>query len=340
MVPPRVARSSELRLRFVASVGWVGLALAACLERPLPHVPEAESRAVASENARCVSCHVEEGREWASSNHALSFRHETFQAALAIEPLPFCVACHAPLSPRSSPSREAEQVGVGCVSCHSFSAGKADRVSEAKCVACHEFPFPGSSRLLQRTASERAAAHVRVLCTECHMRPTGDGASRHTDHRVFASRDTELVRSAATVEVRRDGEWLVVVFRRAATGHAFPTGDVFRRLKLVVVADGVARVVVLGRHVTRDGETDTRPFADGSAETVARAFVGSAERVTYEVLYERVAHPVEPSGVEAVLDGKVELARGELPALRASFAPAEGGRTARQPPAVRLTIAP
>ncbi len=314
VVPPRVARSSELRLRFVASVGWVGLVLAACLERPLPHVPEAGgSRAVASENARCVSCHVEEGREWASSNHALSFRHETFQAALAIEPLPFCVSCHAPLSLPTAPSREAELVGVGCVSCHTFTAGKADRVSEAKCVACHEFPFPGSSRLLQRTATERASANIRASCIECHMRPVFGGARRHTDHRVLASRDAELVRSAASIEARRDGEWLVVVFRRSAAGHAFPTGDVFRRLKVVVVADGARRVVVLGRHVTRDGETDTRPFADGSGETVARAFVGSAERVTYEVLYERVAHPVDHSGIEAVVDGKVELAWGELP---------------------------
>jgi hypothetical protein len=150
---------------------------------------------------------------------------------------------------------------------------------------------------------------------------------------VLASRDETLVRSAASVEVRREGASLLVVFRRAAAGHAFPTGDVFRRLKVVVVADGVRRVVVLGRHVTREGETDTRPFAEGRDEAVARIDVGLAKRVTYEVVYERVAHPVDPSGVEAVIDGKVELARGELPPFaEGSRAPREEERRDNRPP--------
>lgn len=316
----------------------LGLACGRALP-PSPHLgagapaggarPEAAHRA----NEGCTTCHEAIAQEWRASNHAEAFRHGTFQLAYTIEPLPFCARCHAPEADAARPLPPASDLGVACVTCHpggrrwriagAATATPLERASAA-CASCHEFPFPsdgagGPTRLMQKTVSEHAASSARgTACVGCHMRSVAEpGGGRHVDHRFFASRSAELVRSAARVEVRREGDAAVFTFTRASAGHALPTGDIFRRLRLVVESDAAARTAFLSRksrESSADGqEPDTRPFADGRDVYVAVIPLHDLRgELRYRVVYERVAHPNGDDEEGATVDGAIELARGEL----------------------------
>jgi hypothetical protein len=292
-----------------------GLAAACGATRTSPHVPgSAREPRAAVANAGCIGCHEEIGREWRASNHAEAFRHDTFQTAYAIEPLPFCVACHAPETSASRPSLPESDLGVACVTCHVGGAKTSRGSRDAGCLKCHEFPYPGETRLLQKTVSEhQRSGSSHVPCTDCHMGLVLHDGGRHTDHRFLASRSSLLVRSASKVEARRDGDLLFVTFTRVGVGHAFPTGDLFRRLRLVATSGSASHEVVLDRQTKRDEEVDNRPFADGRDTYVATVPLdGLGKNVTWRVVYERVGHPTAAQGNDATIDGAIEIAHGTL----------------------------
>ncbi len=330
--------------RTVAAALTASLAIALALAcgralPPSPHLgpgaggarPEAAHRA----NEGCTTCHEAIAQEWRASNHAEAFRHGTFQLAYIMEPLPFCAACHAPEADPARPLPPASDLGVACVTCHpggrrwrlagSAAAPATPRErANAACASCHEFPFPGDGagappRLMQKTVSEHAASSARdTPCVGCHMRAVEEpGGGRHVDHRFLASRGADLVRRASRVEVRREGDAAVFTFTRASAGHALPTGDLFRRLRLVVESDAAARTVFLSRKTresSADGrEPDTRPFADGRDVYVAVIPLQDLRGpLRYRVVYERVAHPNGEDDEGATVDGAIELARGDL----------------------------
>ncbi len=297
---------------------WVlPIALAAsCAGAGAPKGPHAATRTSdpAAAEASCATCHAEIAREHRASNHAEAFRHATFQEAYAAEPLPFCAGCHAPHADARAPRPPASDLGVGCLACHVElgPAGARAAGRDEACARCHEFPYPPGvlpGRLLQKTASEhRASSKAGVSCIQCHMPREGG----HRSHAFSASRDEGRVRSAAAIDARRDGDDLVLVFTRLAAGHALPTGDVFRRLLVVVTTSAGERRVPLGRRTNEPAEIDERPFADGKDRHEVRVRVGPGP-VRYRVVYERVRHPTDPEGVSAAIDGAFELARGEVP---------------------------
>lgn len=292
---------------------------AACGGAGAPRDPHAASRAAAdpaAAEAACATCHAEIAREHRGSNHAEAFRHATFQEAYAAEPLPFCAGCHAPHADARAPRPPASDLGVGCLACHAELGAKAGAAraagSDAACARCHEFPYPPGvlpGRLLQKTASEhRASSKAGVSCIQCHMPREGGRRS----HAFSASRDEGRIQSAAAIEARRDGEALVITFTRQAAGHAFPTGDVFRRLLVVVTSPAGERRVALGRRTREPAEIDERPFADGKDRHEVRVPVGRGP-ARWRVVYERVQHPTELDGIAAKVEGSVEVASGEVP---------------------------
>lgn len=308
----RLARSC-LRLGMLLASG----ALVSCggFERPAapPRARVATAHRGPLDEASCASCHPAIAAAHGTSNHAVAFTHATFQEAYAIEPLPFCAGCHAPLADASAPRPPATIAGVGCTTCH---AGGRPTEGTRTCVRCHEFPYPDGilpGRLLQKTASEHARSSARdVACATCHMPPS---AGHGPDHRFAASRDEAFVRSAATITARRAGDAVIVSFRRRAVGHALPTGDVFRRLLVEVLADGITRSVVLGRDTRREEEADTRPFADGGDLHDVRVD-GLPPRagapLRFRVKLQRVRHPTSADGLVAAIDGEITLAEGEV----------------------------
>lgn len=176
------------------------------------------------------------------------------------------------------PSGLSASEGVSCAICHvrdgqvlSSGAGRGDAPGTASphpvradarfaqseyCAGCHQFNFPAESVAggalfdthapMQDTFGEwQRSSHGQrgTQCQDCHMpwRTAPDGA-RYRSHDFTGARDPALLSRSARVETTatRDGNAVIVRARVVPTdvGHAFPTGDLFRRLELSVWIDG------------------------------------------------------------------------------------------------------
>ncbi len=159
----------------------------------------------------------------------------------------------------------------------------------AYCAPCHQFNFPAEAVLggqlfdshapMQDTfgewsRSEHARSNTR--CHDCHMpwRTAPDG-TRYRDHSFPGGRDPALLARAATVSViarRASPEGRVTVrtqVQGADVGHAFPTGDLFRRLELTVwIDDEPSRAQTFG--YARDFEDQLERLPNGSLGFVRR----------------------------------------------------------------------
>jgi Cytochrome c554 and c-prime len=293
---------------------------AACLAcRGSGHEPKPRGVASASEralvNRSCEGCHVEIAREWRASRHRASASNRAFVAAFQREPDPFCWDCHAPEA-RAQKGLEtpASQTGVACVTCHQEAHGAvvpaelerpspsrhALRSNEARtgsqaCAGCHEFAFPSAARerreMMQTTLSEHARSiFAEQSCAECHMPRVG--SDQHRSHALGSTRDPAAFRQAVRVSAERTSGGLRVRIAPVGVGHAFPTGDLFRRLRVVVEAMDGSRVVrreqrYLARHFTsrlqadgavrREETGDDRPGARAEDEvSTASASAASA----------------------------------------------------------------
>lgn len=309
----------------------------------------------AAENARCEGCHAEIAAEWRASMHRKAHTDPAYQRALAIEPLAFCRGCHAPeADPSRDPPAELGALGVGCVTCHGTARGtlaaprdnapaaphavlrSAAFAAEGACAACHEFSFPDPERrvtreLMQSTVSEHRASPFAPPCAGCHMPKVKDARGReHRSHVFAASRDAALLRSAVRVTAARTGDGEVTLrLAPAGLGHAFPTGDLFRRLAVRAEAVGEEAQVVaedtrmlsrlFGKGKGKDGKpikvmtADTR--VQSTADTVVRLALGAGAKgrpIAWRVSYERVEHPIEDGSDDAVVEGEVEIAAGVL----------------------------
>jgi hypothetical protein len=310
----------------------------------------------AAENARCEGCHAAIAAEWRASLHRQAHTDPAYQRALAVEPLAFCRACHAPeADPAGDPPADLGALGVGCVSCHAAAGGvlaaprdgapaaphavvrEAAFAGAGACASCHEFSFPDPERrtrreLMQSTASEhRASPFAPAACAGCHMPVVQDGPGRaHRSHRFAASRDAGLLRAAVRVTAARAGDGEVEV-RIAATGvgHAFPTGDLFRRIEVRAEAVGPEANVIaedrryLARRFGKARGTDGHPIkvmigdarVPGGGEAAVRLSLGAAAKgapVAWRVAYQRVEHPIDEASEDAVVEGEIEIASGVL----------------------------
>lgn len=331
---------------------FVALAIATCAsvatgDLPAPRMPgPARADYVrgtrAEDDAGCVKCHSAEAREHEASLHRASFEDGSFQRGYLAEPLAFCRSCHAPeAAPGHEPDAFARTRGVACVTCHkpdpagpvmSSPSARPSRaphdVARVKdfgtraCAGCHEFAFPGAEALgaegrMQKTMSEHAASSARDRsCADCHM--PKDEAAR-SGHRFAASRDPALLARSVTVDVARTPEGFVAFTIRARdVGHAFPTGDLFRRLVLRVRGPrGVverpldrtfgARKDERGR-VVRFETRDRRPAPEERVLVPIAAGAG----VRYELVYQRVVAVGQTPPFAVTVDDEIELARGAL----------------------------
>jgi len=308
-------------------------------------------------NTTCTQCHAEIAAEWRGSFHAQSQRDPAYQRAFALEPLPFCQGCHAPETSTHAPVPElAADLGVGCVTCHvtgehvlAALGGRSAAVAPhavtrsaefsntGACVTCHEFAFPdaavrGSRELMQATATEHAQSAARgAPCSSCHMPSVGTGSSRHRSHAFPGGHDAAFVKQGLTVRAERTADRSVRLrLTSTGAGHAFPTGDLFRRLEVSAEATGSDYQVVssarryLTRHwseerklatvlrrVTRDDRVNAAPL-DVELELDAAA---ASLPVTWRVAYQRVEHPRSESEHDSILDGEIEISSGTLPPL-------------------------
>lgn len=158
--------------------------------------------------------------------HHASFTSADFQHSWQEEPRDYCVGCHAPLPDKTA--------GIGCTACHSADAAHATaertHVTTKACQSCHDFDVPGTPTMLQGTEREhRASAFADRSCESCHMDRGGGG------HRFDVTRNRDFLAKAIRVsDARLEQRELVVDVVSHGVGHRFPTGDLFRRLTVVV----------------------------------------------------------------------------------------------------------
>ncbi|MBI4951150.1 MAG: hypothetical protein HY908_03890 [Myxococcales bacterium] len=316
---------------------------------------------VVAVNARCQSCHTDIAREWRASLHAGAHRDPVYVSQFAHEPLPFCTGCHAPEADPTSPVPEPLSVlGVGCVTCHvvgdrilaapkdAVAAAErvphaltrtADFAADTACAGCHEFAFPGQGGaaqplLMQSTVGEHAASpFASRSCASCHMpEVAGSGRGAHRSHAFSASRDEAFVRSAVVVEgARLEQGTLTLTVRPGLVGHAFPTGDMLRRLALRIELRDAGGAVLARQERFFQRRFGFRRAPNAPPERVLEAdlrvgvgagpgtlVVGglatelpAGARLHYALHYERVADPGGYAG-GATVDGSILLAEGEL----------------------------
>ncbi len=338
-------------------IAWSVLAVAGCAP-PASDAPKRDpampgpgaargERAVAM-NRTCEGCHQEIARQWRGSMHQRAHVEPVYQRAFKIEKLAFCQACHAPeADPTQDPTPPVAALGVGCVTCHiaerdvltvdGHGATKAHRLvptpafaTAAACASCHEFAFPDSAvrgrvELMQSTVTEHAVSSYKdTSCAQCHM-PLRNGLR---DHSFGSSRNPIAQRAALTAKAKRVDSGVLIELNLVGVGHAFPTGDLFRRL--TVSAQLVGEDTQLLRERTRTLARHFKPRRVGNAAIRElarddRLFPGQPRRVlltlgtqsaahpiVWTVTYDRVEHPLEIGNEGAALAESVELAAGTL----------------------------
>lgn len=257
----------------------------------------------------CQGCHEREYQEWAGSRHAQAWSNALFTESFRESGSPWCVNCHAPLTEQRSQHFLGEGgppgllgEGVNCAACHlregviltsrepSPAAREVHPVRREPelgtsdfCGGCHEFPFPEGSApagaaphlLMQQTLTEwRASTAARrgERCQSCHM---AGGA-----HAFPGGHSLEWVRGALELTWEWRGRSRVcAVVRSRNAGHAVPTGDLFRRLRLRLCEDAACerpvRQRLMSRRITGTGgstleSVDTRIPPPTASETSER----------------------------------------------------------------------
>ncbi|WP_197041164.1 multiheme c-type cytochrome [Chondromyces apiculatus] len=332
---------------------------------PMPRPYRGRLGAAVALNATCVSCHAEEAAAWRGSHHQRAHLNPAFREAFTIEPTAFCRGCHAPeADPRKDPPAAVGQLGVACVTCHVTEEGSVlaatvpgtapaapggadlpatvgmphavqrspEFARTGGCVGCHEFRFPlapgdEDAHFMQTTVREhQRSPSAGKACAACHM-PVVKGRRSHAFAEV---RDPEWLRDHLRVTAARVEEDTVrLTLVQTTPGHAFPTGDLFRRLEVgceLRRADGkVVRREVRhlarhfeavpgkpGRHLDRDDRVESAPKTVDIELSVPPSAPPS-DHIAWWVTYQRVATVgagTDPS--QARVESEVKLHAGVL----------------------------
>lgn len=276
------------------------LSLAACGRAPAP--PRRMT------NADCAACHVEVAKEHDASFHRLAFTDPTYQASLAREApdkRASCNNCHAP---------DGEKDGVGCIACHGATPKSVKAVrsaphaltvdptfaTERACATCHQAVIDGRPELAQRTLEEHAASDLASTpCQQCHMAERGP----RRKHQFESGHSLAWLKGSVRVVAKRTAPDRVRVDLTAWAGHAFPTGDMFRRARLVVSGEDEGGAIVASeeRVFGRTWGTDEHGLTKELSDTRVRGhfeeellvkripmYEAPIARVRYVLLFERV----------------------------------------------------
>lgn len=284
-------------LAFVAACGASpALEPAVPPTRPDPHVGIAE-------NQSCIGCHPREADEWRGSLHQRAFTNAAFQQAFAIEPTRFCHDCHAPAK---------EDDGIACVSCHLDKVREGPSpspsfVAKPDCARCHEFPFTSGGEMMQTTMREHVALAPDKACTSCHH---GHSLAEVRDPAWLAS---SLLVSAAIV----DGKARLTLTQTRA-GHAFPTGDLFRRLSVTIGDETqylARQLVIVPGHGGRQLASDNRVFGESVFVEASEPIARLGGQIHWSVRLDRVAQVgLGTNASNALVESSVVLHEGVLKA--------------------------
>lgn len=150
----------------------------------------------------------------------------------------------------------------------------------------------------------------------------------HRSHVFNASHDVALVRRAVTIEASRTNSTTVrLTLKPAWVGHAFPTGDLFRRIEVHADALGgdyqavTSATKYLMRHfaqkkhgsgVVRFVERDDRPLGTPVVVDLDLGAKAANLPIAYRIAYQRVEHPRSERPEDSTVEGEIILAQGTL----------------------------
>ena len=165
---------------------------------------------------------------------------------------------------------------------------------------------------MQRTLTEhRASGEEGETCASCHMKMRGG----HADHRFAASRDDAFVKSAISVRARRSSATTVEVsLTPARVGHAFPTGDLFRRVRISAAGSNRYLARHFGSRQEIPGVFVRSELGDDRVLGTERLVMMTVppEKTRVRVVYERAEGPSDPESSNAKVAGAIELLDAEL----------------------------
>lgn len=219
----------------------------------------------------CASCHKTIFDNWKLSKHREAFTNSLYKNSHAQEPLTWCVNCHAPLI---EPGRDVDNPderylsseGINCQVCHVrgkkiiashlppiqkersalFHAYRIEpELSKSEfCASCHQFNFPKikknsedstitySHLPMQNTYEEFRSTEMSKMgtCSDCHL--LKDTVYSHS---FPGGHDREKLSESLHIQIERVGRRTILTHVIASgIAHSFPTGDLFRTLRVTV----------------------------------------------------------------------------------------------------------
>lgn len=290
--------------------------------------PLATTTVSAADATRCRRCHEAVWQEWEASYHSQSFTHPDVRAAFRhFGHDRQCESCHAPepvLPDLAAPvvlRQEQRDSGVNCLTCHALPDGQvaarrtiadapcrpvetAALVTSEHCGRCHTSAHKEWLDSPQRTEGK--------TCQSCHM-PTVAGRAGGRSHLCLGGHDESLVRSAAKMMVKVDGEQLRVDVTNQQAGHHFP-GEKHNRLLFLQVTERAAdgEITLVQQQTIKAitpfrGETSSEQIRAGQTFSTTFPIVSPAIKAEVKLLYK--LFPWYPDR-EALVVHKTEL---ELP---------------------------
>ncbi len=244
-------------------------------------------------SADCRDCHKTVYDNWLKSRHRVALTNELYHESHAREPSPWCVNCHAPLRLSGSEKTPYKgEEGISCLVCHAREGKimtgalpekkiaplahsytiRGEFKDERLCENCHEFNFPTAasamsegknfhyaSQPMQSTVEEYRASgyYGRVTCQGCHLfSGTADSHSFPGGHAL------ERLKNDLKLDIHRgDAGHVTVRLSAHGIGHAFPTGDLFRtvRVRLIDNTGGHTAELELRHHFELIPVPDRQP---------------------------------------------------------------------------------
>jgi hypothetical protein len=217
----------------------------------------------------CKECHEEIYEEWKTSRHRDAYTNRLYQESYAREPLTWCTNCHAPfleagLDANQPELRFRKEEGVSCLVCHVREdkilvssipkKPKEHRYIESPymkesefCGSCHQFNFPvGTGKEkdfqfshlpMQNTFQEwqNSFYYQKETCQDCHQEYSV-GKNRYRTHYFPGGHSIGFLNKTFQLNFYQvSNHELELELVAKNLGHAFPTGDLFRKLLIRIL---------------------------------------------------------------------------------------------------------
>lgn len=215
----------------------------------------------------CKPCHKTVYENWSRSRHRVAHTNEIYRSSFSQEPMQWCENCHSPLRSSKDQTPFKPEEGISCNVCHVrqgkiLSAGNTKPSpnayheyvvinsfgTEELCASCHEFNFPTWTSLshrnspieysdlnMQGTVNEwrRSGFTNESNCIDCHLAPS----SKKT-HSFFGGHSIPELKKSIELEAEYVGPRTIAIrVVSIGIGHSYPTGDLFRALRLKVYSE-------------------------------------------------------------------------------------------------------